>query len=65
MDIVKLLRDDQDRDLKHDAADEIERLRAALRTFVVQWNACGPNSDFGRYFANVRQQAVAALGEEK
>ena len=57
---------------RKDADDEVERLReeneklrAALRTFIKQWNACGSNNDFGRYFANVRKQAVAALGEEK
>ena len=35
--------------------------RAALQLFVTQWNACGPNSEFGRYFQNVRDAAVAAL----
>ncbi len=44
---------------------ENDLLREALRAFIKQWNACGLNSDFGRYFANVRKQAVAALGEEK
>lgn len=33
----------------------------ALALFERQWNACGPNSDFGRYFQNVRDAAVAAL----
>ena len=33
----------------------------ALRLFLKQWNACGPNSDFGRYFQNVRDAAEAAL----
>lgn len=42
---------------------ENDLLREALSAFVTQWNACGPNSDFGRYFGNVRRQAVAALGE--
>ena len=42
---------------------EIERLRATLELFVSQWNACGPNSDFGRYFKNVRDAAVATLIE--
>lgn len=32
---------------------------AALQTFIDQWNACGPNSDFGRYFKSVRDAAVA------
>jgi len=36
-------------------------IRAALQLFVKQWNACGPNSDFGRYFKNVRDAAVSAL----
>ena len=36
-------------------------LLAALETFIKQWNACGPNSDFGRYFSSVRDQARAAL----
>jgi hypothetical protein len=47
---------------------ELLRLRAANRAlhealtlFVKQWNACGPNSDFGRYFGNVRVSAEAAL----
>jgi hypothetical protein len=46
----------------------IERLEAklarqedVLKLFVKQWNACGPNSDFGRHFANVRAAAIAAL----
>lgn len=52
-------------DFYKDLVDENERLRAALRAFIKQWNACGPNSDFGQYFANIREQAVAALGEEK
>lgn len=43
----------------------VTRLREALQTFVEQWNACGPNSDFGRYFANVQKQAVAALEDDK
>ncbi len=33
----------------------------ALTLFVDQWNACGPNSDFGRYFQNVRDAARTAL----
>ena len=42
-------------------ASENDRLRAALELFLKQWNACGPNSDFGRYFANVRVAAEEAL----
>lgn len=38
-------------------------LYAALALFVEQWNACGPNSDFGRYFGNVRDAAVKALAK--
>lgn len=38
-------------------------LYAALALFVEQWNACGPNSDFGRYFGNVREAAVKALAK--
>ena len=36
-------------------------LVAALDGFVKQWNACGPNSDFGRYFQSVYTQARAAI----
>lgn len=36
-------------------------LLAALKQFVAQWNACGPNSEFGRYFQSVRDVAVAAI----
>ena len=39
----------------------VERLRPALQLFLEQWNACGPNSEFGRYFANVRIAAEKAL----
>ena len=39
----------------------IRQLRAALALFLKQWNACGPNSDFGRYFRNVRDVAEKAL----
>lgn len=52
-------------------ADEVEanarliasapELLEALRLFERQWNACGPNSDFGRYFQNVRDAARAAI----
>ncbi|USE78871.1 hypothetical protein NDR89_19740 [Cupriavidus gilardii] len=38
-------------------------LYKALAKFVEQWNACGPNSDFGRYFQNVRDAAVSALAK--
>ena len=47
----------------HPIIAERNELEAALRLFVEQWNACGPNSDFGRYFANVRDVAVAALAK--
>lgn len=42
---------------------EIERdkMRSALELFMKQWNACGPNSEFGRYFSNVRNAALSAL----
>lgn len=33
----------------------------ALLLFEKQWNACGPNSDFGRYFSNVRDAVVSAI----
>jgi len=35
----------------------------ALQQFVRQWNACGPNSDFGRYFQKIRDGAVDALAK--
>jgi len=38
-------------------------LTDALQAFVKQWNACGPNSDFGRNFKPVRDQAVAAIAK--
>jgi hypothetical protein len=41
--------------------DRVEGLETALRLFVAQWNACGPNSDFGRYFSNVIRAARDAL----
>lgn len=51
---------------------ELLRLRAsnralldALEQFTKQWNACGPNSDFGRYFSNVRIAAEAAIAHAK
>lgn len=37
-------------------------LKGALQLFVKQWNACGPNSDFGRYFQNVKDAADKVLG---
>jgi|SRR5579862_3288068 len=37
----------------------------ALQQFVRQWNACGPNSDFGRYFGSIRDIAVAALAKHQ
>lgn len=40
---------------------ERDALRAAVQLFLRQWNACGANSDFGRYFKNVRDAAVDAL----
>jgi hypothetical protein len=43
------------------AADSIVELSGALKMFVAQWNACGPNSDFGRYFQNVKNAADLAL----
>ena len=43
------------------ANERIAELEAVLNLFVKQWNACGPNSDFGRYFSNVRDAAKAAL----
>ena len=59
----------EDRQLRIDEKDvEIEcnnelirRLEKALQLFIKQWNACGPNSDFGRYFSNVRDAANKAL----
>jgi oligoribonuclease (3'-5' exoribonuclease) len=43
---------------------ECEEMRAALTLFLKQWNACGPNSDFGRYFSNVRDAAKKAIGDK-
>ena len=43
------------------AANSHDELVKALQHFVGQWNACGPNSDFGRYFKNVREAALSAL----
>lgn len=42
-----------------------KELVEALQTFIDQWNACGPNSDFGRYFRNVRDKANAALARAR
>jgi len=44
------------------AAKEMEK---ALHLFISQWNACGPNSDFGRHFSNVRDAALAAANYGK
>lgn len=38
-------------------------LLGALELFVKQWNACGPNSDFGRYFQSTYTQARAAIAK--
>jgi hypothetical protein len=43
----------------------IAEMLAALELFTRQWNACGPNSDFGRYFSNVRVAAEAAIARAK
>jgi hypothetical protein len=43
----------------------IADLLAALELFTRQWNACGPNSDFGRYFSNVRVAAEAAVARAR
>ena len=37
----------------------------ALELFVAQWNACGSNSEFGRYFGNVRDAALAAIAQKE
>ena len=44
---------------------QIEELTAVLNLFVKQWNACGPNSEFGKYFSNVRNAAVAILQRDE
>ncbi|HUD10955.1 MAG TPA: hypothetical protein VMS08_00970 [Candidatus Saccharimonadia bacterium] len=44
-------------------AEDYDRLIAPLVLFVRQWNACGPNSDFGRYFQDVRDAAVKVVGD--
>jgi hypothetical protein len=33
----------------------------ALKLFLKQYDACGPNSDFGRYFGNLRPVAAKAI----
>jgi hypothetical protein len=38
--------------------EHIEQLRVVVDLFLKQWDACGPNSDFGRYFQNVRDAAL-------
>ncbi|HDA7260228.1 TPA: hypothetical protein O5T62_002833, partial [Staphylococcus aureus] len=40
-------------------------LLKAAEKFIAQWNACGPNSDFGRFFKNVRDEMVTALAAAK
>jgi hypothetical protein len=40
-------------------------MTAGLEAFIKQWNACGPNSDFGRQFQAVRDEAVKALAAAK
>ena len=52
-----------DRNALEETGLRIAELEAALHLFVKQWNACGPNSDFGRYFSNVRDAANAALSQ--
>ncbi len=39
----------------------VENQLDALHMFVKQWDACGPNSEFGRYFDNVRKAATSAI----
>lgn len=46
-----------------EAISQRDKFRAALILFLSQCNACGPNSDFGRYFQNVRDAALSALAE--
>ena len=43
----------------------IAELVDALELFIAQWSACGPNSDFGRYFENVRLVAEVAIEKAK
>lgn len=38
-----------------------DKVRAALELFEQQYNACGPNSNFGRIFSNVHKAACEAL----
>ena len=47
--------------LMDDAANRIEDSEKVLKLLVSQWNACGPNSDFGRYFQNIKDAADAVL----
>jgi hypothetical protein len=57
--------EDEAAQLVERADDTIERQQAlldevmgVLTLFERQWNACGPNSDFGRHFQNVRDAVV-------
>lgn len=43
-------------------ASDYDKLERAVSLFVKQWNACGPNGDFGRYFQNVKDAVDAAIG---
>jgi hypothetical protein len=56
------LREQSDSHARCDA--EIKGLHAALEMFAKQWEACGPNSDFGRYFQSVYSAARKALKSE-
>lgn len=47
------------------AVNSHDALVAALELFERQWNACGPNSDFGRHFGNVRDVVRAALASAR
>jgi len=37
----------------------------ALNLFMTQYDACGPNSNFGRIFANVKTAAAQAVAKAK
>jgi len=67
---IKRLREtnaDLNRIMKATAAEVVDlrslnaELLNALNVFMKQWNACGPNSDFGRYFQTTRDTAQAAI----
>lgn len=47
--------------LLREAMGPVQDMQDALAEFVKQWNACGPNSDFGRIFQRVNGPAIAAL----